>query len=299
MNQRGSGQRNLRIAIAVAGALAAAKFAVGLVSGSLIVLASAADSFADMLMSSVNLWGYRQARTPADANHPYGHGKIEGVLSAAQGMLLVGVVGSLIAACVAALIGGERQTPDVPLAVAAVAISGCASLGLSWILLHTPEEGSSAVVEADAAHYRVDFLTALAGILGLALVAFTGQGWIDPLTSLAMAGLMGLEALRVLRRSAAELLDEALPPDELATLQGVLDANRDRVLAIHGLRTRRSGPLRFVEVHLVLPADLPLGAAHELAEGIGDQLRGALTNCRVLVHPDAEGHADSVDHPLE
>ncbi|MCA8922531.1 MAG: cation transporter [Planctomycetes bacterium] len=289
----------MTLAVVVAALLAVAKFALGLFTGSLIVLASAADSFADALMSGVNLWGYRHARSPADEGHPYGHGKIEGVLAAAQGMLLVGVVGSLVAACVVALLQGERPAPRVPAAVVTVVVSGLVSLGLSWVLTHTPEEGLSAVVESDAAHYRVDFLTALAGVAGLGLVALTGLAWIDPLASVAMALLMGLEAAHVLRRSAAELLDQALPDEELAALQGVLEVNSERVLAFHGLRTRRSGPLRFVEVHAVLPAELALGAAHELVESVGAQLRAALPNCRVLVHPDAKGHPDSVDLPLE
>ncbi|MEZ6189380.1 MAG: cation diffusion facilitator family transporter [Planctomycetota bacterium] len=299
MSAHHAGQRSLTAAVVVAGALAVVKFAVGLLSGSLIVLASAADSFADTLMSAVNLWGYRHARTPADEEHPYGHGKIEGVLSAAQGMLLVGVVGSLVAASTAALTSGERQAPRVALGIVAIVVSGCVSFALSWILTHTPDEGRSVVVESDAAHYRVDFLTALAGVGGLLAVELTGLSWIDPAASLVMAAFMGIEAARVLRNAKAELLDEVLPEEEQALLEAVLERNRERVVAFHGLRTRRSGPLRFVEVHAVLPGTLSLADAHILTQGIGAELSAALPSCRVLVHPDAEGLYDRVDAPLE
>ncbi len=295
----GSGQRNLRLAVVVSALLSVAKFAVGIASGSLIVMASAADSFADMLMSSLNLWGYQHARTPADEDHPYGHGKFEGALAVGQGMLLLGVVGSLVAASVAALVDRERSVPLVPLAVAVVVGSGVASAFLSWLLSGTKAEDRSTVVEADAAHYRVDFLVALAGVSGLVAVELTGRAWIDPLVCMAMGLLMVREALRILRIGAAELLDKALPVAELATLRAVLEANAERVLGFHGLRTRRSGPLRFVEVHAVLRADLSLGEAHELAEDIGQQIRAAIPSCRVLVHPDAKGLTDSVDRPLE
>ena len=293
----GSGQRNLGLAVGVSALLAVVKFGVGMFTGSLIVIASAADSFADMLMSSLNLWGYRHARSPADDDHPYGHGKIEGALAVAQGMLLLAVVGSLAAASVVAFLDVDRPAPLVPIAATVVVVSGIASAFLSWLLSRTNDR--SVVVEADAAHYRVDFLTALAGVAGLVAVEATGRAWIDPAVCLAMGLLMAREAYSVLRAGAAELLDESLPADELKALQDVLDANAEGVLNFHGLRTRRSGPLRFIEVHAVFPADLSLGAAHERTEEIGRQIREAIPSSRVLVHPDAMGLHDSVDDPLE
>jgi cation diffusion facilitator family transporter len=277
--------------------LAAAKFAVGLLSGSLVLVASAADSFADAMMSAVNLWGYRRARVPADADHPYGHGKLEGAFAVGQGMLLIGIVVSLVASCVAALWRGH-PAPQVDLAVAALVASGLVAAWLTWLLRRAARSERSVVLEADAAHYGMDMLAAAGAVGGLLAVRATGWAWLDPAVSLLMAMLMARESGGVARRGLAELLDEALPADELERVQQVLADNEQRVVAFHGLRTRRGGPLRFVEVHAVLPTGVTLGDAHDLVQDIGTQIRAVLPASRVLVLPDAEGMADSVDDCL-
>ena len=292
------GARTLSLATAVSAGLAAAKAGVGVYSGSLVLLTSAADSLADAMLSAANRWGYRRARTPPDQDHPYGHGKLEGAFSVGQGMLLLGMVLSLAGGCVVALLRGHAM-PQVDLAVGALAVSACAAAGLTWVLRRAARGDRSVVLEADAAHYAMDVLAALGAIAGLIAARVTGWAWLDPATSLLMALWMLREAYGVLRRGLAELLDEALPDDEVAAVEAALERFRDRVVGFHGLRTRRAGPLGFVEVHVVLSRDLLLGEAHRLVQELGDAIRAALPDCRVLVLPDAEGLPDAVDDALE
>ncbi|RMG12421.1 MAG: cation transporter, partial [Planctomycetota bacterium] len=282
-----AGARALSAAAWLSAVLALGKFAVGLATGSLAVLASAADSFADALMSAANGWGYRQARVPADEDHPFGHGKWEGALAVGQGTLLLGIVGGICVSAALALIRAEEVR--WPLAgVAVLLVSGISSGLLTFVLGRV--RGRSVVVAADAAHYRIDLAAAAAGVAGLLLVRATGRHWIDPLLGLGAAALMARECAGVLRKGLAELLDESLPPAELSRLEAILAAHRDRYLDLHGLRTRRSGPVRFIEVHLVFPAEAPLGAVHRAVQDIGDSIREAFPGSRVLVHPDAAGH---------
>ena len=180
------------IAAGASGLLALGKLSFGLLSGSLALLASAGDSFADSLMSAVNWWGYRHARVPADSDHPYGHGKFEGAFAMAQGMLLLGVVASLFVACAVALVEG-RPPPRLDVAVAALAVSGVAAAGLTW-LLSRPTLGRSVVLEADAAHYKIDMLTASGAIAGLLLAGATGWDWLDPAVGMLMVLFMGASA---------------------------------------------------------------------------------------------------------
>ena len=292
-----AGLSSLKVAALASGVLAALKLGVGLASGSLAVLASAGDSFSDALMSSVNAWGYAHARTPADAEHPWGHGKFEGALAVAQGTLLLGIVVSLAVGAGVALVQG-RAAPAVPLAVGALIGSGLCAAVLSRLLGRAAAQGGSVVVAADAAHYRTDLLAALAAILGLVGVELTGRAWLDPAASLLLVALMAREALSVVRRGLGELLDEALPPAEVALVQAALERHRPRVLGFHGLRTRRSGPHRFVEVHAAFDPELPLRQVHQVVVEIGRDVRAALPGSRVLVHPDAHGLPDPVDEPL-
>lgn len=289
-----TGLRSLQIAALTSGGLAVTKLSLGLASGSLAVLASAGDSFADALMSGVNAWGYAHARAPADAEHPWGHGKFEGALAVAQGTLLLGIVVSLGVGAGVALVEG-RAAPAVPLAVGALVGSGLCAAFLTRLLARAAREGGSVVLASDAAHYKTDLLAALAAIVGLIGVELTGRAWLDPVASLLLIGLMAREALAVVRGGLGELLDEALPAEEVALVQAALERHRARVIGFHGLRTRRSGPHRFVEVHAAFDPHLTLAAVHQVVVEIGREVRTALPGSRVLVHPDAHGLPDPVD----
>lgn len=291
----GSGATSLRWAAVVSLLLAVTKLVLGLVAGSLAVLASAADSFADAVMSSLNAWGYGWARQPADDEHPFGHGKLEGVLSVGQGMLLLGILASLVVGSLQGLVEG-RPAPRVGLAVATLLGGMLVSGALTLMLTRAARGERSLILEADAAHYRMDFLANVLAILGLLVIGRTGWVWLDPLLALGLAAFMAPECLHLLRDGGRELLDEALPAEEIARVKKILG---DLELDYHGLRTRRSGPLRFVEVHLVLDPTQPLGEAHGLVQAVGDEIRAALEPVRVLVHPDARGMADATDRLLE
>jgi ferrous-iron efflux pump FieF len=296
MHLHATGGRPLAIAAGVSFALAGAKLTLGLISGSLTLLASAADSFADAAMSTLNAWGYRWARSPADAEHPFGHGKLEGVLSVGQGMLLIGILASLV---VGSLLGlaESRPLPQLDLAVGGLVGGAIISALLTYSLYRASQRDESLLIQADAAHYRLDFLSAVVAVTGLLLAGHFQLPWLDPLLCLVLAGLMLPDCFRLLRQGGAILLDEALPDDELLRVREVL-AGLD--ISFHGLRTRRSGPLSFIEVHVALDPRTPLGDAHQLVQAIAGDIRDAVSGeARVLVHPDAAGLADAVDEPLE
>ncbi|MBL4848296.1 MAG: cation transporter [Planctomycetes bacterium] len=296
MHLHATGGRPLAVAAGVSLALAGAKLALGLVSGSLTLLASAADSFADAAMSALNAWGYRWARIPADANHPFGHGKLEGVLSVGQGMLLIGILASLLVGSFLGLSEG-RALPRIDIAVAGLVGGGLISAFLTFWLHRASRSDDSLLIKADAAHYRLDFLSAVVAVGGLLAAGHFNLPWLDPLFCLVLAVLMLPDCFRLLRSGGAVLLDEALPEAETARVREVLEALD---LPYHGLRTRRSGPLSFVEVHVVLDPRTPLGDAHQLVQAIAGDIREAVAGqVRVLVHPDAAGLADSIDHVLD
>lgn len=296
MHVHASGGRPLAIAAGASFLLSGAKLTLGLLSGSLSLLASAADSFADAAMSTLNAWGYGWARTPADAEHPFGHGKLEGVLSVAQGMLLIGILASLV---VGSLLGlaEARAVPQIDIAVAGLAGGALVSGLLTWWLQRASKADDSLLIHADAAHYRLDLFNALVAIVGLLLAGKFELPWLDPVLCLVLAAMMLPDCLGLLRSGGAVLLDEALPEAEVKRVRQVLDGLD---LAYHGLRTRRSGPLSFVEVHVTLDPRMPLGDAHGLVQAIAQDLRKVLDGqARVLVHPDAEGLSDATDHVLE
>lgn len=300
IDPRMDGRRAFDIAI-VASLLAAAVAAgLGAWAGSMVVLAVAADKLADAAMSALNRWAYQSARQAPDDEHPYGHGKIEVAVSLGQALVLGGIVVSVLAGAVDQLVRHEGEPPDLWLALPALVGTGVVSLVVSMLLARAGRDTDALSMQADAAHYRVDVLHTGAAVIGLVLVGLTGQAWIDPVAALFFAGLMSVEAWRIGRQAVVELIDTALDETEQAAVEQVLDGWAARLRAVHGLRTRKAGPQRFVEVHVVLDPELPLGEAHELVQTLGDELRTVLPDgARVLVHPDAAGREDRFDHPLE
>jgi ferrous-iron efflux pump FieF len=293
---RGSGA--LLFALTVSGALALAKYAFGLYTGSLLLLASAADSFSDAVVSGVNLWGYTWARTPPDREHPFGHGKLEGVLATGQGALLFGIAASVVAMGIKGLIDGPRP-PKAGLAAIVLAVSTAFAAALSFALARAAKAERSAVVEADAAHYRLDLITGGASISSMVIVGATGWAWLDPVASIGAAVWMMREAAGVLRIGLAELLDVALPAEDRAAIDRVLERHRTEVVEFHGVKTRRSGPVGFVEVHAVLRPEMSLAEVHRFVQNLSREIREAVPGSRVMVHPDAAGLRDEMDLALE
>lgn len=279
----------LAIAILATLLLGAIKLVVALLSGSRAVLASAADSLGDAVVSGVNLLMVRAAAEPPDEGHPWGHGKAEALASLTQAVLLAGVVVGVVWSAVASLLSGTATPPKVGPAVIGMLISMAGSFSISTYLARAARRSGSLVVGADAVHYRMDLLTGGAVLLGLAVTAITGRAEADAVSSLLVSAWMSKEVWGIGKEAVDELMDRPLPEAEVLELERALRALGAPVLAWHDLRTRRAGPFRFVQVHVELPASLTFAGAHEVSHQVEQALAGALPNTDVIVHLDVEG----------
>lgn len=288
----GEPRNPLLFAVVATLVLGVVKLAAALFTGSTAVLASAADSLADAAVSGLNLWTMRHAARPADEGHPYGHGKAEALASLAQALVLTGLVigiawraaGQLVAATSTPLYAGPG--------IAAMAFSMAGSFGISTFLSRAATRTGSLVLRSDAVHYRMDIYTGAAVLVGLVISLVTGETRADATASLLVCGLMARDVFGLVRDAGGELMDRPLPDQERAIVEGVLDSFASRVVGWHDLRTRRAGPSRFVQVHLVLPDDMRLLDAHALAHEVEHAVVAALPGLDVLVHIDAEGAPD-------
>lgn len=274
-----------RFSLASAASLALLKFVAGLLSGSLGVLSSAADSLADVFMSSVNYLSIRKSRKPADVDHPYGHGKAETLAALFQG-LAIGATGAwVIREGVLRLIRGD--VPESAGAGIAVMIAaGAASWFIARRIRRAGEETESAALVADSVHFRTDVYTN-AGILA-SLVAYrvTGWAWLDPGVALVVGATIAVTAGRLLVEAAQDLMDRGLPPETVALVEGIINAHRPMVIGFHDLRTRRVGSEKHVDFHVVVCRLYSLEDAHRVADHLEMELRGALGNAHVVTHID-------------
>src|SRR5439155_16416263 len=203
--------------------LVAIKITAGIASGSISVLAEGVQSTVDVVASALILLTVRAAAAPPDPSHQYGHGKIENIASLGQMTLILGSAAYLFAAAWA-----RWQAPILPRldwGVAALATALGVDALVSRRLMRVAKETDSQALEAEAIHLRSD-MWACAGVLGgLAAVGLTGEPRLDPLVAAVMTGVVVVNAARLLRRTLRPLLDESLPAEERAVVQGVLNAD--------------------------------------------------------------------------
>ena len=272
-----------RASVATALVLIAIKLFAWFYSGSASMLASLTDSFADALASIVNLLAIRYAIVPADKDHRYGHGKAEPLASLAQSIFIVASAALLI------IHGFERlvhQTPvhnaGIGIVVSAIAIV----LTLALVLLQKKalKATNSCVIEADSLHYRSDLLLNSAVLLALFLGQY-GYLWADGTFAILIAVFIGCQAISLGHRSVQALLDRELDSE---TRQQVIDIalEDNRVKGFHDLRTRQSGKMIFIQMHLELDKNLSLQEAHDIADETELRISKAFGNAEAIIHQD-------------
>jgi len=282
--------RAAALSIASNSALIMLKVVAGAITGSVAILSEAMHSSIDLIASIVAFISVRKADEPADADHRYGHEKIENLSAAIEGMLIL--VGSAVIAFEAIrhlVVGTEVQRLGVGIAV--VGLSAVANLTVGGIVARRARTTESAALEGDAAHLRTDALTSVGVLVGLALVQVTGADWIDPIVALVVAAAIVVSGVRILTRSSRVLVDEALPADEQRAIGEAVRAFGPRgVAGYHKLRTRRAGARRYVDLHVQFRAGTTLEDAHAIAHELQDAIRARVRGADVLIHLEPEGN---------
>jgi cation diffusion facilitator family transporter len=261
------------------------KLVAGAVTGSVAILTEAVHSGVDLVASVIAYFSVRQAETPADDEHRYGHEKFENMAAAAEGVLILVGSGVIVYAAVRSLVVGP-ELESLGFGIAVVAFAAIGNLIVSTWLFARARATQSAALEGDAAHLRTDAYTSLGVLVGLALVHWTGAEWLDPVVALLVAGAIVITGFKIVARAWGVLVDEALPDDELAAIRAaILDFAPRGVVGYHQLRTRRAGARRYVDLHVQFRSGTSLEEAHATAHALLDEIRRRLPGgADVLIH---------------
>jgi ferrous-iron efflux pump FieF len=286
-----SGDRLMRLAtyaaVATAGTLILVKVVAWSLTGSLSLLSTLVDSVLDAAASLLNLFAVRVALEPADHDHRFGHGKAEPLAGLAQAAFIGGSAVFLIVE------GTSRFLDPVPversgLGIGIMVLSIVLTLALVAFQRFVVRRTRSVAIQADSLHYAGDVLINASVIVSLILAAWADMTWADPAFAIAIAGYLLYNAWTVLRNSLTYLMDREF--DE-ADRQRILEIARDhdQVIDAHDLRTRSSGPHRFIQFHLEMDRDLTLWAAHGIADQVEARIHEAFPGADILIHQDPSG----------
>jgi len=274
-------------AVAVAGVLVALKAVAFVVTGSVAMMASLADSALDLFASSINLLAVNQALTPADREHRFGHGKAEPLAGLAQGAFIAGSATFLVVASIGRIVSPQPiEHASVGLVVMGVSIA--AVLFLVIFQRVVVRRTGSLAIGADRLHYLGDLLTNIGVVAGLVLATRFGFTLADPIVGLGVAAVLSAGAWHVFRQSYDQLMDHELPEAERDRIKAIALSHKD-VRNLHDLRTRAAGIAKFIQLHIELDPAINLMRAHEVSDAVEASILAAFPNAEVIIHEDPEG----------
>jgi cation diffusion facilitator family transporter len=295
-------QRLMGLSILAAVVNLGLKAAAYQVTGSVGLLADAAESVINLVAALVALASLWYAAQPVDESHTYGHEKIEFFSSGLEGMLILVAAGAIAWYAVRRFFA-PQELEALGTGIAITAFATVINLAVGQILLRAGRRMRSIVLEADGRHLMADVCTSTGVLVGLGLVRLTGLAWIDEAVALMVAAYIGWTAIGLIRRSFDGLMDRSLSNEEQARVRAAVEALLAPGMDYHALRTRRAGSRRFADFHLLVPGVFTVRRAHEITERIEEAIRAALPDMEVTVHvepiEERAAYEDSALVPLE
>jgi ferrous-iron efflux pump FieF len=278
------------LSVATATILIAVKAIAWKASGSVAVLASLSDSALDLVASLVTLLAVRYAQAPPDAEHRFGHGKAEAFSSLMQGGLVF-ASGALIGREAFHAFLNPRPVEHGLIGIVVMLISIALTLALITAQSRVLRATGSIAISGDRAHYAADLGSNAVALVGVGAASWLGLSWVDAAAGLVVALWLIWGAIGVFREASGQLMDHELPEEDRAKILDLATAD-PRILGVHQLRTRASGPYVHMQMHADLAADISLAEAHSIMVEAENRLLAAFPAADILIHPDPRGRAE-------
>jgi len=280
------------VSTSVAAVLVVMKMTVGILSGSIAVLASAIDSFLDLTVSLFNYFALSHAEKNPDDNFNFGRSKIEPLAAVIEGTV-ISVSGLFILYEALVKIAHPREMTNMSESIYVMIISFVITAALVAFLTYVAKKTKNMVIRADALHYKTDLFSNGAVLFALAAIHYTGEELIDPILGIGIAIFMIYSSIPIIKEGILMLLDAALPQEDREKIEEILNAE-PIIQAHHYLQTRESGSHIFISVHAVFNVSISLYDAHLVADKVEVKIREMFEDkkCHILIHMDPYDDSD-------
>ena len=278
------------ISIAVGFAVLALKYLAYHLTGSVALLSDAIESIVNVVTAIVALIAVRFAAQPADKEHPYGHHKAEYVSAVIEGVLIVIAAIAILREAYGAYL--SPRVIDAPWL--GLAVNGAATvINTIWasVLISQGRKLKSTALAADGRHLFTDVASSVGVFAGVALAAYTGIAWLDPLLAAFVAINILWAGWKLMKESAGGLLDEALPEETMARIRTAISANADGAIEAHDIRTRQAGPMTFVDFHLVVKGSMTVTEAHDICDRLERAIKAECHDALISIHVEPDDKA--------
>jgi cation diffusion facilitator family transporter len=265
--------------------LVVVKLVIGVLMGSVSVLSEAIHSGLDLLASIIAYYAVGKAGKPADERHPYGHGKWENVSGVVEALLILAAALYILYEAGMRLTKGS-QVDHIGLGTAVMAISAIVNWFMSGYLFRVAKKTRSIALEADAWHLRADVYTSAAVLGGLIALSLTGISQLDSIVAIAVALLIIKSSIDLTKTAIGDIFDQRLPAEDEGKIREVLSRHERECIGFHRLRSRKSGAIRFIDLHLVVPRAWSIEEAHTLGDTVEKEILEELSSTQVIIHID-------------
>ena len=285
------------VSTSVAGLLVLIKMTVGVLSGSIAVLASAIDSFLDLTVSLFNYFALNSAEKDPDDQFHYGRSKIEPLAAVIEGVV---VSSSAIFIFYEALvkITHPREMSHMSESIAVMIVSFIITAFLVTFLNYVAKKTKNMVIKADALHYKTDLFSNGAVLIALVLISYTAEELIDPILGIGIAIYMIYSAIPIIKEGVLMLLDAALPEEDIELMIETIKSE-PLITDYHFLQTREAGSNIFISVHAVFNVSISLYDAHLVADNVEAKIKTLFEDkiVHTLIHMDP--YDDSIINGIE
>lgn len=271
------------LSIAAALATMGLKATAWLLTGSVGFLSDAAESVVNLVAAMIALVVLRLAAQPPDREHEYGHEKAEYFAAGVEGALILVAAGSIAWAAIDRL-RDPQDLDSVGIGIAVSMAAAAINLVVAVVLVREGRRHRSITLEADGRHLLADVWTSVGVVVGVTAVSITGWEQLDPIVALAVAVNIVVVGAILLQRSTGGLMDRALPADDRAGIDAVLDRYRESGVQFHAVRTRQAGRRSFVSLHVLVPGAWTVQRGHDLLERVEEELSAAVPHASVFTH---------------
>jgi cation diffusion facilitator family transporter len=262
------------------------KVVIGLLSGSLALIADGIHSLSDIATDAVVLLGFRLGSKEPDQSHPYGHGRAETFSAGLVALILIVVGGAMIYYATLAIARDEITTPRFGVLMAAI-FSIAAKEWLYRVTQKAAIQSNSPALYANAWHHRSDAFSSVAVVIGFISLKF-GFGHGDQTAAVAVGLMIIFVGVRVIGDCMRELTESAVDADTIEHIKQIINSDSS-IRHWHKLRTRTVGREVFLDLHILVDPTLNIAAAHEITEHLENALDEEISrpvNITVHIEPD-------------
>ena len=286
-------QRKERVAmlsVASNSVLVVFKVIVGVLIGSVSIISEAIHSGMDLLAAIIAMFSVKKSYLPADADHPFGHGKLESISGLIEAVLIFVAAFWIIFEAFKKLTSAQEvESPGWGVAV--MFLSAAVNYFVSHKLFQVGAEADSIALQADAWHLRTDVYTSVGvmvslGVIWLSHFFFVDPRihWLDPVAAMFVAVFILKAAYHLTSQTLGDLMDVKLPPDEEKWIQDVIVGRQPEVHGYHQLRTRKAGNFRFIEFHIKVDPQMTVEASHGITRELKYTMMDKFPNATVTIH---------------